>query len=124
MSELLTIQFALTEALYTNPTVIDRGQALLLELWGRTDTPENRAWVWSGWDSHYRVAASPAVTVYVYRATALQMKQELLNTLTPAEMQRYKDWFQQEPQAKCSMNRTPDDSLAVWGVEPKPVGEE
>jgi len=114
---LMTLQLALTESLYTDPTVIDRGQTMLLELWGKADTPANRDWVWNGWCGSYHVAANPAIKVYVYRASVKQLKQELLSTLTPAEMTRYKTWFQQEPQAKASINRTPDDSLATWGVE-------
>ncbi len=121
MSRLITLQLALTEALYTDPTVIDRGQEMLLDLWGKEDTPGNRSWVWTGWNGNYRVIANPNITVYVYRATIKQMKQELVNTMTSEEMARYKAWFQQEPQAKASINRTPDDSLAAWGVEHKPT---
>lgn len=118
-SDFMVMQLALTESLYTNTTIIANGQAMLLELWGRADTPENRAWVWNGWNGNYCVSASTNITVYVYRATVQQMKLELKNTLTPAEMTRYKNWFQSEPQAKASINRTPAASLANWGVEKK-----
>jgi len=119
-NDLMTIQIAMTESRFTNSVIASNRQDVLLDLWGKEDTPENRAWVDSGWSSNYRLVDDTNVTVYVYRITVLQAKQELVATLTPDERQRYKEWIEADPQVKASINRTPDNSLVLWRVEAKP----
>ena len=116
MSKFTSLQIAVTETVYNNATFREKLESAWTWLTGSSDYTN----LWAGWNSNYRVVASPSITVYVYRNSLKNIKGDLLRTMTPTAISNLIAKVKEHPQVEASVNKTPDASLAAWGVEAKP----
>lgn len=110
------LQVAVTQSVYENSAFSNKWNTAWIWLTGNTNTTEH----WQGWDSSYRAIANTNITVYVYRNSLKNIKADLINTVTPAVRTNMIAKVKEHPQVEASINRTPDSSLAGWGIERKP----
>ena len=117
ISENTCIVIAMTESLYNQPNVQTNLTKVLCELYNWTEPTTNQeAYAMIGWDSSWCYAPNTNVTIYVYCQWVKNFRRDLLNTLTPAEIQRYKTWIKNQPQIEADITRMPLTSLESWGV--------
>lgn len=68
-------------------------------LWQLSDTPAHNAWADSGWKAMYRGSDTSDIWM-VYCVTEYQIRQQL----TPAKIQRIKDFLDDHPAVKVTRN--------------------
>ena len=89
-------------------------QNILLQVWGRTDTPENRVWVDSGWLDYVKTA-NTNMTVKIYNVSQLQIK----DSCTTSNIAKWKAILNNNPNVKVAKTTNFKQLMLDYGLEPK-----
>ena len=110
------LQIACSEDVYTSPVFTQRMETAYTYI---TDSTNYEPF-WDRWTGGFRHTIQTNVTVYVYRQSLKNIKKELLNTMTPDQIEKVVAKIKLMPQTEAGCNRTPNDDLEDWNIERKP----